>query len=287
VSIYKKIKAISDKINIRLKETQLALYSAKSAYYVIFSAVPFMVLLVILLRVIFHEQVEYLIYTLLNAIPLEITGNLPDEFIDSVLGPRAGLIPITVILILWPASRGVGAITAGLRSIYGRKQEKNALKRHATSLFHTVIFLVVLILTMSLLVFGNVIRDMLTSELSWIADVVGFIIGIRGIVAVVFLPPFFTLVYRYIGHGKMRLRDHLPGAMFAALGWQVYSFGFAFYLRHFSNAGNIYGSMGAIIMFMIWVHSCITILFVGAEINVQLNIKELQIFGKRKPTVYL
>ena len=58
-----------------------------------------------------------------------------------------------------------------------------------------------------------------------------------------------------------------PGAMIASVGWIAYSVLFAFYIDNFSNYAPLYGSLTAVILLMLWLYSCMYILFLGAEIN--------------------
>ena len=61
--------------------------------------------------------------------------------------------------------------------------------------------------------------------------------------------------------------QQLPGAIFAAVCWLLFSFGFSLYFSNFSNFSYMYGSLAAIVLLMFWLYFCICILFIGAEIN--------------------
>lgn len=61
--------------------------------------------------------------------------------------------------------------------------------------------------------------------------------------------------------------DQIPGAFIAASGWMLYSYFYSLYIVYFPNASYIYGSLAAVILFMLWVYFCMIIFLVGAEIN--------------------
>jgi len=270
-----KLQKFIDKITRRLEETKMPLYAAQSAFYVIFSVLPFVLLLSVILRFLFPYQVETLIYNLIDALPME-NDSLPMDYIESFFNNNIPLLSITVLMVLWPASRGVGAISGGLRVIYGTEKPTSFIKLHGRNILYTIAFLSILTVTLALLVFGNTLLSLLVYQYSALAIFFNFIINARWLLLIVLLPLFFSLMYKYIGNSKMRFRDHLPGALFAGLGWQLFSFGYSLYIRHFGGNSNVYGSVGVIILFMVWVHACIQILFWGAEINVQLRQPRLK-----------
>ena len=66
---------------------------------------------------------------------------------------------------------------------------------------------------------------------------------------------------------KERFHQHLPGAIFATVGWQLFSSGFAMYIRYFPSASAIYGSLTAVCLLMLWIYVSVIILLLGAEVN--------------------
>ena len=63
------------------------------------------------------------------------------------------------------------------------------------------------------------------------------------------------------------LRCHLPGAVFSAVGWVLFSFFYSLYVTDFPNAASLYGSLAAVCLLMLWVYFCLLILLLGAELN--------------------
>ena len=82
----------------------------------------------------------------------------------------------------------------------------------------------------------------------------------------------FTIIYAFVekfgkANWKERVRQHYPGAIFTTVCWQLFSYGFAMYIRYFPSASAIYGSMTAVCLLMLWIYVCVIILLLGAEIN--------------------
>lgn len=78
---------------------------------------------------------------------------------------------------------------------------------------------------------------------------------------------FFTAIYTALPHRSLSICGQIPGAMFSAAGWALTSLAFSVYFRYFGTYAVTYGSLTAVILFMLWLYVSICILFVGAEIN--------------------
>ena len=89
----------------------------------------------------------------------------------------------------------------------------------------------------------------------------------RGLVMFIILTIFFTAIYTALPHRRLSICGQIPGAMFSAAGWALTSLAFSVYFRYFGTYAVTYGSLTAVILFMLWLYVSICILFVGAEIN--------------------
>lgn len=79
---------------------------------------------------------------------------------------------------------------------------------------------------------------------------------------------FWILIYRFLPNRKDKLRNQVPGAVFAASGWLLLSFVFSIYLNIFTGFSNMYGSMTTIILLLLWLYGCMYIVLLGGEVNV-------------------
>ena len=90
---------------------------------------------------------------------------------------------------------------------------------------------------------------------------------LRWLISSVILFIVFSVVYTITPNRKIRCVTVLPGALFSTIGWIVASFGFSFYVNNFGNYTLMYGSLGVIIVLMIWFYLSGAILIIGGEIN--------------------
>ena len=195
------------------------------------------------------------------------------------------VIPVTIIVALWSAGKGVLSVTSGLNCIYAKTETRNYFYLRIRASFYTVLFLLAIMLSLILSVFGNSISVMLYEYVPFLSKVVDFIIRIRTFVTLVVLTVFWDLVYKFLPNRKNRakttLRRQLPGAVFTACGWLLVSFIFSVYLDIFTGFTNMYGSLTTIILILLWLYVCMYIILLGGEVNALL---ERFYIGRRERT---
>ena len=77
----------------------------------------------------------------------------------------------------------------------------------------------------------------------------------------------FVLIYTFVPGGRRRMRDQLPGALFTAVVWFVFSSIFTYYIRTSWKLSYIYGSLTSIILVILWLNVSINVMFLGAGVN--------------------
>jgi len=203
---------------------------------------------------------------------IDFMDELPSHVTEGLFEVDAPTVSFTLIAVLWSASKGVNAVSLGVRAVYGVSYKPGEFfTRIARRIFYTVGFLITLVFMLVILVFGNLLNQKITNYNAQIGEVVRFIFYFRGIISILLLSLFFTLIYKLNGNRNVKFMGHLPGAIFAACGWVIFSFGFSIYVDYFSNYSYLYGSLGLIILLMLWIYTCMVILLVGAELNVYMQ----------------
>jgi len=84
------------------------------------------------------------------------------------------------------------------------------------------------------------------------------------------LTVLFAMMYAYIPNEKLKFREQLTGAMFSAIIWSIFSWGFSLYVSR-AGAYSIYGSLSIIVIVMLWLYFCMYIIMVGAYLNRYFN----------------
>ena len=80
---------------------------------------------------------------------------------------------------------------------------------------------------------------------------------------------FFWGIYTFVPEKRLKAAKQIPGALFSALGWMIFSLGFSIYFNRIGGRGYsyMYGSLAAIVILLLWLYFCMCILFMGAELN--------------------
>ena len=175
--------------------------------------------------------------------------------------------------ILEIAKTGTLAIERGLNTIYDVREDRGYFYTRGISVFYTVLFLAVLLLTLVLNVFGESILEMIPPAQGALWEFLSEIIDFRFVLLLLLQTGLFTAMFMALPNRKNKFSDSFPGAVLASFGWWLFSNLFSVYVEHFSGYANIYGSVYAIALSMLWLYFCLCLLFCGGALNCLLRDK--------------
>ena len=265
------------KISKRMKQFNMILknsgddhiseYSAQCSYYTILSFIPFVILLITLIQYTNIQQ-----QTLFDAISKIIPSSM-NEFVIGIVrevySKSIGTISVSIIFTLWSAGKGLFALTKGLHSVYntGEDSGKSVIYLRIMALIETVIFIVLIMLGMVLLVFGNSLKSLMQQHFGALENFSTFsqVVTELGFIFATFI--IFLFLYRFMPKHKVTFKSQIPGAIFGALALNIISFVFSKYLDIFKGFSITYGSLTTLMLIMMWTYSCFYSLFLGAELN--------------------
>ncbi len=258
------------KFHQNLKESAISAYAGQTAYMLILSFFPFFLFLLSLLQYTPISKAS-----LLTAMHLFLPNSLSD-FIISLINTLYqnqffSLLPITVITALWLGSKAFLALIQGLNSVYEIKETRNYFILRFWSILYTILFAVLLLSTLTILVFGNSLFFHLKKHFPFLEQSLLPIISLRSLIGFLVMLLFFTLLYKNIPNQKLKFSKQMPGALLATSGWMGFSFLYSYYIDHFSNYIAIYGTMTTIALLMVWLYACMYILFLGGMLNFFLS----------------
>lgn len=259
----------------KAKEDHVAAYAGQATLFILISFFPFLMFLLTLIRYLPITESNILL-----VIDYMFPNNISPIFIRVIAEAyekgTATIMSITAITALWSASRGFIALTRGLNCVYGIKETRGYFKSRITSALYTLVFALILAITLVVLVFGNRLYIWLGSVFPIIKETALIIISLRAVVGLTILVIFFTILFIAIPNRKGKVKEELPGALVAAGGWMGFSYLYSFYIDNMANMSNTYGSLAAVIFLVLWLYFCMYILFIGGEVNDVLASKSLQ-----------
>ncbi len=255
----------------RIFEDEIFVYSAQGSFYIIIASIPFLMVFMEILKFFIpitrHEAVG-----LIGRFVPSGLKTFVELIIEELFSKSATVLSITGITAVWSASRGMAAVERGVQKVYKTKKDRNLFAGVAISVLYTLLFVGALIATLLLMVFGGTIFGFLKVHIPWLAAVG----KIKNMMYFFLMFAFFTAMYKVFAGRATKLGDHVAGALFATMGWLLFSSVFSIYVENFANYSYIYGSLAMIVIMMIWLYSCMVILLLGAEINVWIKNKGLK-----------
>lgn len=253
-------------------EDHISAFGAMSAFFILLSMFPFMVLLLTLTKTLPFTKDDILL-VLSNALSFEPTSLIVSLVNEIYRKTGTTVFTVSILAALWSSSKGIYSIVRGLNSVYDIEDERNYFVIRAMSALYTVVFAGIIVAMMVLWVFGNSLYDFICDFVPFLASIAKTIIYKRLVVSIIFLTIMFMCIYKFIPARKCRFFRQLPGAVLATFGWLLISRGCAFYMENFSNFTYIYGSMAGIMIILIWLYFCMSMIFYGAEFNYFLENK--------------
>lgn len=270
--IYQKITGITAGFN----EDHVGAYAAQSAYFFMLCMIPIILLLLTMVQYTPVTKADVMT-AVIQVFPSSVE-NLITSIVNQVYNQSTGVIPVTIVVALWSAGKGVLAMASVLNCIYRCRETRNYIVLRIRATFYTVLFIVVIILLLVLSVFGNTLNLFIAEHIPFLRRVADQLIAARVFITPTVLVIFSLMLYRYLPNRRGRFRDQLPGAMFAAVGWMVISWVFSIYLDVFKGFSNMYGSLTTIVLIMLWMYFCMYCILLGGEMNVLLCGK---VFAKK------
>ena len=181
-------------------------YAAQAAYFFMLSLIPIIILLLTMVQFT-PVSMEDVMSAVLQVFPSSVEG-LIRSIVLEVYTRSGTIIPITILIALWSAGKGVLSVTSGLNCIYENMETRNYIYLRIRASLYTVIFLLAIILSLVLSVFGNSISAMVYVHVPFLSKVVDFIIRIRTVVSLVVLTVFWDLIYKFLPNRKTGRRRH-------------------------------------------------------------------------------
>ncbi len=249
-------------------QARIPVYASYASYFIILSLFPSLLLLLGLLRYT-GLAVDTLTQALTGLIPGALLPAAKRLIVNAYRNTTASTLSVSAVVALWSASRGVYGLLTGLNAVYCVEEDRGYLRTRAVSVGYTFLFLLVLLVTLILQVFGTqLLRSIpalvLPGPLSRILD-------FRFVVLVVLQTGIFAGMFTVLPNRRRPFRESLPGAALGSLGWLVFSGLFSVYVEHFSGYASIYGSVYAVALSMLWLYCCVSILFYGGALNRYLS----------------
>ena len=252
-----------------LSKQKIGIHAAGAGYFIVLSVFPLLVLVLALLRYT-GLQVETLTDLLEGFLPSALMPSAKRLVISTYRNTSGAVISLSVLTGLWSASRGVFGLLTGLNAIYKVQESRGYIYTRLISVFYTFLFLLVLLVTLVLNVFGGSLLHRLPMQNLGLLQFLWDIVDWRFVLMLLLQTGLFTAMFMALPNQKNTFRQSVPGALLASVGWLVFSDLYSAYVRNFSGYANVYGSVYGVALSMLWLYFCISIVFYGGALNYYL-----------------
>ena len=247
----------------RMHIPQLA---ANTGYFIVLSVFPALLLVLSALSYT-GLTVENLLEMLEGVLPQALMGTARQLILSVYKNASGAVAGVSALTAIWSSSRGVYGLLTGLNAIYGVSEDRGYLYTRFISVLYTFALEAVILLTLVLHVFGNSLLKFIRSLNLPAMTVLMDILDLRFVFLLLVQSLLFTLMFMILPNRRNRFWESLPGGLLASIGWLLFSNLYSAYVTHFPSYANIYGSVYAIAISMLWLYCCLEIIFFGGALN--------------------
>ena len=237
--------------------------SAQVAFFIVISFLPLLMFIISILQMVDVSGVS-----LLNSI-ISLLPDTAESFVTSLFNRTNNthftIMSVSAVTMLWTASTAIFAMLKALNQIFRVDQTASFFRVRGLSIIYTVIFIVMLVVTVVLFVFADPLYSLLTEHVN--ENLAKFLLWIRDYFGFWLLFIFFLLSFKVVPRkAKIKLRYSAIGAFISSAGWMIFSYIFSLYVDNLANYSSIYGSLATIVILMLWLYFLMTIMFISAEV---------------------
>lgn len=244
--------------------------AAQVAFYFSFALFPLLLFLISLFGIILNNtdelRGELFLYLrqIMPASAFDLVQTTLEEVAENTSG---GKLTIGILITLWSASAGIDNLRGALNEVYNLKETRSWWKTKLMALLLTLGIGVLILVAMALIFYGTQLLGYLLP-----IDSPYVLKPLQWIIILIFLLLTFALVYNFApNHDPMDWKWVTPGALVGIILWLLLSNVFRLYLQYFDTYAKTYGSLGAVIILLLWLYLTALVIIVGGAINAILD----------------
>lgn len=251
-------------------EKEVGRRSAGLTYYLVFAIFPFVLSIISILGILHLPMISFE-GDVAAFLPADVITLLNMTIVHMTEFSNGAILTFGLAFALWFPFRAVKNLTSEVADIYSDEKSKGHLKR---VVFLYIIILIFIPVMLILLLIGEGVLDFVVQYLPVLPlteEIIALWDKLRFLPMALALILLTSAVYTLSPSERPGWRYVLPGALLSTAAWMAYSLFFAHYVNNMGNYSVVYGSIGAIIVFLIWLNWSLTALLVGAVFNQALR----------------
>ena len=260
--------AVKDEIG----DNNVSIVSAGVAFYAFLAVFPAIGALVSIYGLAMDPQsLQGQLENLAQVMPQQAFEIIEAQLKDLVSTSGSALswsLAIGILLSIWSANKGTKSLFTGIDIAYDTKDDRGFIKQNALTLLFTFGAILLVIISLAIIVLWPVMIDKVPLP----STIKGLITWLRWVILAALVVFFLAAVYRYAPAKRTsEFKWVLPGALLATALWLIASWGFSFYVKNFGSYGEVYGSISAVVVMLLWLFLTSFIILIGAELNSEIE----------------
>lgn len=265
------IMMISKELFSRIGEDDISGLAAQLAYFFLLSLLPFMIFLLTLLGYLRIDEDRVLTFVNTYA-PPETFDLITNNITPLLYNDSGGFLSVVGLLgTLWAASNGVNAIMRAFNRAYRVEENRPFLVTRFIAIVLTIVMLLVIVIAFLLPILGHAIGIYIFSFFGMSNSFIAMWDSLRWVISSVIFFIVLSFLFSTAPNKRVRFKETLVGAAIAMVGWQCVSLLFSFYVSNLGNFSATYGSLGGVIVLMIWFYFTGIVIIMGGEVNAILH----------------
>jgi membrane protein len=256
-----------------MQKGSITMLASSLAFNYLMAIFPAIIFLFTLIPYIPIENFQDEVFILLQEVlPYNIFEATKSTIEDILQQQRSGLLSLGFALALYYSTNGVIAMMTAFNHSYSSIETRSEWQKRIIALFLVVILSTLVFIAVSLIIFGATAINMLV-EYGWLKGSLMVILIHIGVWLIIFLLFFFaySFLYYYGPCKRMKYRFISAGSTLATLLTIISSTGFAYFVNNFGQYNKLYGSIGTLIVVMLWLYITSLVLLIGFELNASIS----------------
>ncbi|MEZ5425580.1 MAG: YihY/virulence factor BrkB family protein [Pyrinomonadaceae bacterium] len=255
--------------------------AAQVAFYFSFALFPLLLFLVSLFGMVLSSALDLkteLFQSLKTIMPYSAFRLVQTTIEEVTQNSSTGKLTVGFFIALWSASAGIDSIRVALNSVYSVKEGRSWWRTKTISVIFTLVFSILISIALAIVFYGWKFILFLLNSLSISITSLFFLYLIEWAAIIIVLLIVFDLLYSFIpDHSPFKWKLISPGAITGIILWLILSNSFRLYLHYYNSYSKMYGSLGAVIVLMLWLYLTSLVILIGGVINaiiLELNRKK-------------
>ncbi len=255
--------------------------AAEMTYHLMLASAPALIFIFALLGMFgndrqIYAQVQSVAGQVMPGDALRLFQNLFEQVIR---GSSGGLAIVSLLGALWAGSNGATVVLKGLHRAYGSKPRGGFIRQKLLSFLILLVLGGAIFLASNLLIFGNILLEQLQNWQLLQESYVPWLQWGRWAIALVAVLSLMTWLYTLVSgpaNPQNRWKSAVPGAVAFLILWIAISLLFSLYVQNFGRYNQVYGTLGGVVVLMLWLYLSSLALLIGAEINAALQERKAE-----------